>query len=94
MKSFDIIDLTRSLQLALNYDDISITNPVFMQKTKDAIIPFAIIIAVSSALILFALGAFLKIGIAKGRRKREMVSGWFISVFRPTVLGKDLNFSS
>jgi len=45
------------------------------------------VIAICSTLIGGALIAFWKIGRSKGKSTREILSGWFIAVFRPTVLG-------
>lgn len=81
-------DLIRSLELSLDINDIELTSLVHVLQTDRAVIPFAVIVSVCSVLIVAALVAFCIIGQRKGKPKGELASGWFLSVFRPTILGK------
>ena len=87
--NFNKNDLIRTLELKLDLEgDVQLTNLVHVNPSDKTTVPFAIIVTISSLLILGALFAFLKIGLARGMRKGELISGWFLSVFRPTILGR------
>ena len=85
---FDSADLIRFLELNLDMTGIQLTPLVHVLQTDRAIIPFAVIVSVCSALIVAALIAFCKIGTSKGKPKGELCSGWLLAVLRPTILGQ------
>jgi len=83
---FNRSDLIEWISLSTAESEVSLTPFVHVIQTDRAFIPFVVIVTFCSTLIVTALVVFLKIGISKGKPKGEIISGWFLSVFRPTVL--------
>ena len=80
-----ITDLFRMLQIENNVD-ASFTAPVYKVEAPRAKKAFIAIVAICSAVILGFLVLYFIVGLRNDMTKREILGGWFLINFRPSLL--------
>ena len=88
LERFNSSDLIEAIEFRMA-TEANLTPLIHTVNTGKTIIPFAIIVSVCSLLIISALVVFCVIGVKNGKTKGELAAGWFLSVFRPTILGPE-----
>ena len=80
-----ITDLFRLLQVENNID-VSFTAPVYKVEAPRAKKAFIAIVAICSAVILSFLVLYFIVGLKNDMTKKEILGGWFLINFRPSLL--------
>jgi hypothetical protein len=78
-------DLFRLLQIENNVD-VTFTAPVYKVEAPRAKKAFIAIVAICSAVILGFLVLFFIVGLKNDMTKKEILGGWFLINFRPSLL--------
>jgi hypothetical protein len=80
-----ITDLFRLLQIDNNVD-VTFTAPVYKVEAPRAKKAFIAIVAICSAVILGFLVLYFIVGLKNDMTKKEILGGWFLINFRPSLL--------
>ena len=80
-----ITDLFRLLQVENNIE-VTFTAPVYKVEAPRAKKAFIAIVAICSAVILSFLVLYFIVGLKNDMTKKEILGGWFLINFRPSLL--------
>ena len=80
-----VTDLFRMLQVEIGVD-ASFTAPIYKVEAPRAKKAFIAIVTLCSAIIVGFLIAFFVVGLRNEMTKKEILGGWFLINFRPSLL--------
>jgi len=91
ISKIDLLNLGSLIELRIKEKlntniQVSFTKPVMINKLEKLVIPFAVMVTICGMIMIGSLVAFIILGRRNKVRTGEIVSNWFIGVFRPALL--------